>query len=206
MLNKKICNKTINHYCGIDIDVSKIYKLNKFDINIYQGPFYLNFFMSYIWLILPTTLYHEDYLTYINLEGRYRVTQKAISPSNNIENDSVIFNLLFKLKNKLVNSNFSIINNFYLYFNYFNKVIKFINLKLNNFYIKYFISVDNLNIDFMILNFSKLLFIFSFKLLNNILIKTIYNSYFVDPITKNSKILNKINTNLILFIDKKIKF
>jgi len=99
--------------------------------------------------VLPTTLYHEDYLSYINLEGRYRLTQKAISPIINIENDSVIFSLLLKLKIKLINSNFSIINNFYLYLNYFNNIIKFINPNLNNFYIKNIISVDKLNINFM---------------------------------------------------------
>jgi hypothetical protein len=42
------------------------------------------------------------------------------------------------------------------------------------------------------------LMLFNFKLINNILVKTLYNSYFADPITKNSKILNKININVLL--------
>lgn len=194
MLNQKIYKKAINHYCGIDLDVSKIYNLSKENINIYQGSFYLNFFMIYIWLILPTTLYHEDYLGYINLEGRYRLSQKAVSTTTNIKNDGLIFNLLLKLKFKIINNNFSIINNFYTYLNYFKNIINFFDFRLNKFFINYFISLENINVNFKI----NILMLFNFKLINNILVKTLYNSYFADPITKNSKILNKININVLL--------
>jgi hypothetical protein len=50
MLNTKIFNNSINinHYCGIDIDISKIYILGFNNINIYQGPFYINELIKYI--------------------------------------------------------------------------------------------------------------------------------------------------------------
>jgi hypothetical protein len=50
MLNNKIFNNTnnINHYCGIDIDISKIYLLEFKNVNIYQGPFYINELIKYI--------------------------------------------------------------------------------------------------------------------------------------------------------------
>jgi hypothetical protein len=51
MLNNKMVNNfiNINHFCGVDLDVNKIYNLNStVDINIYQGTFYINEFMKYI--------------------------------------------------------------------------------------------------------------------------------------------------------------
>lgn len=49
MLNTKIFDSIkINHYCGIDLDISKIYVLGLKNINIYQGPFYINELIKYI--------------------------------------------------------------------------------------------------------------------------------------------------------------
>jgi hypothetical protein len=50
MLNTKFLSNfiNINHYCGIDYDINKIYKLELKNINIYQGPFYINELIKYI--------------------------------------------------------------------------------------------------------------------------------------------------------------
>jgi hypothetical protein len=58
----------------------------------------LNFFIKFIWLILPSGVFTEYFLNYLNLEGRYRLTQKAISSSLNVFKDSSIFKILFIIK------------------------------------------------------------------------------------------------------------
>jgi len=45
---KSSLNFTINHYCGTDLEVNKIYLLDNKNINIYQGNFYMNVFMKFI--------------------------------------------------------------------------------------------------------------------------------------------------------------
>jgi NADH dehydrogenase/NADH:ubiquinone oxidoreductase subunit G len=117
--------KSINHYCGIDFDTNHIYYPSKKNINIYQGSFYINIFIKYIWLIIPVNLYTETFMSYLNLEGRYRPTQKAITPKTVIYSDWKIFQILFFVKKILLKNNFSIINNFYLYLNYFKTIINY---------------------------------------------------------------------------------
>jgi hypothetical protein len=47
MLNKKKNKINFSHYCGVDFDIYKI-NINNNNINIYQGNFYLNFFIKFI--------------------------------------------------------------------------------------------------------------------------------------------------------------
>lgn len=189
MLNNKVFDNTINinHYCGIDLDISKIYILEFKNINIYQGPFYINELIKYIWLLLPTITYTEDFLAYLNLEGRYRATQVAIKAPM-IYNDSKIFQCLILLKNKLINNNFSIIINFYTYLNQFKHIINFSSFfHIGDYYMQNLIYLSkNNNTKMLPLNFSDL---FSFKLMNTIVLRTVHNFYLVDPISKNSRIL-----------------
>ena len=190
MLNTKIFDNSINinHYCGIDLDVSKIYILGLNNINIYQGPFYINELIKYIWLMLPTITYTEDYYSYLNLEGRYRSTQIAIKPSITY-NDSKIFQCLTILKNKLIINNFSIIDNFYTVLKHMKTIINFSNFfHIDNYYIQSFIylQTNNNHKRFFIKN---LLWLSSFKLINTIILKNVHNFYLVDPICKNSRIL-----------------
>ena len=188
MLNTKLFSiyNNINHYCGIDSDINKIYILELKDINIYQGPFYINDLIKYIWLILPTISYTEDHLSYLNLEGRYRSTQIAIKAPI-IYNDSKIFQCLTIFKNKLVMSNFSIINKFYTYIKIFNKIINFNNFShIDNYYIHYLNYLQSNNLKFLLLNFLE---VSPVKLVNSIINKNVYNFLLVDPISRNSRIL-----------------
>lgn len=147
MLNRKFKKISFNYYCGVDFDIYKINinNNNNNNINVYQGNFYINFFIKFIWLILPSGVFTEYFFNYLNLEGRYRLTQKAISPNLNIYKDSSIFKILFNYKNLIITTNFSIIDNFYFFIKYFNNIIIYLNINLFNFYIIYYISYSKLN-------------------------------------------------------------
>jgi NADH dehydrogenase/NADH:ubiquinone oxidoreductase subunit G len=195
MLNNNHPNLAINHYCGVDLDINKIYLLSTKNINIYQGSFYINIFIKYIWLIIPVNLYTETYSNYLNLEGRFRTTQKAISFSSKIYNDWKIFQILFLVKKILLKNNFSILNNFYIYMNYLKNIINYYYFDIilrknnNNLYTNNIIIYKKININLLCLNYS-------YKWINSIISKTIYNSYLTDPITKNSKIMNICSSKL----------
>jgi NADH-quinone oxidoreductase subunit G len=188
MINNNLINNyiNINHYCGIDFDISKNYDLKMNNINIYQGPFFINKFMKYIWLMLPTNVYSESYYFYINLEGRYRFTQKAITPTSKIYNDWKIFKVLDLLKTKLIANNFSIINKFYDYFDYFRNLIDYLNFSDNKYYYNFTHLQKNYKRFFII----EFLWLSKFKIINSIILKNTYNYYLSDPISRNSKILN----------------
>lgn len=174
-------NHYINYYCGVDFDINKIYPLDKKNINIYQGPFFINNFIKYIWLILPVNIATETYLIYLNLEGRYRTSIKAVSPPFKNYSNSKVFQLLFFIKKILFKSNFSIINKFYSFTNFFKNIINYFNL---NFIVQkstIYKIYKSINILFLFLNN---------KLLNSLISKTIINIYLTDPITRNSKIMN----------------
>lgn len=200
MLNKKKNKITFNYYCGVDFDIYKININNNCNINIFQGNFYLNFFIKFIWLILPSCVFTEYFFYYLNLEGRYRLTQKAISSSLNVFKDSSIFKILFNYKNLIISNNFSIITNFYFFIKYFNHIVIYLNVNLFNFYIIFFISYRTLNSIYCFTIYNALLNI-NFKFINSLFNKLIYNFYFNDNISKNSKIINKIN-NLIYLQNK----
>ncbi len=84
-------------------------------------------------------------------------------------------------------SNFSIINNFYIYTKNFSKIINFTAFShINDYYIHYLNYLQSNNEKFLLLNF---LSGFAMKLINSVISKNIYNFYLVDPICKNSRIL-----------------
>jgi hypothetical protein len=47
MVNRKKSEIIFNYYCGVDFDIYKI-NTNNTNINIFQGNFYLNFFIKFI--------------------------------------------------------------------------------------------------------------------------------------------------------------
>lgn len=191
ILNNKLLDryKSINLYCGIDLDINKIHNINKINLNIYQGPFYINKLIEYLWLFLPTNVYTESCFYYMNLEGRYRFTQKAINTISKIYDDSKIFKALFLLKQKLIINNFSIITNFYEYANCFTNIIDYsYNINDDISYLFNYASYSQKN-DKRYFDF-KYLWLNTFKIINSVFMKNMYNYYSSDPISKNSKILN----------------
>jgi NADH dehydrogenase/NADH:ubiquinone oxidoreductase subunit G len=67
------------HLCGIDYEIVKLNTLKLKNFIIYQGSFYINTFFKYLSLVLPVTIFTEKFSSYLNLEGRLRFTQKAIT-------------------------------------------------------------------------------------------------------------------------------
>jgi hypothetical protein len=87
-------NKFFNFFIGID---EKNIILKKTNINVFQGFFYISSFFEYINLILPTSIFSEKQSSYINLEGRFRYTNKAVIPFKYIFLDSSIIECFFIL-------------------------------------------------------------------------------------------------------------
>lgn len=180
----------INHYCGVDLDINITHNFHYKDINIYQGPFFINNFTKYFWLIIPVNLYTETYVNYLNLEGRYRTSVKAVSVKAKIYSDWKIFQLLFFIKKILLKNNFSILNNFYIYTNFFNNLI-------NYYYFDLIIKKINILKIYKNINIKIYNFYINYKFTNSLLSKTISNSYLTDPITRNSKIMNICSSKII---------
>ncbi len=176
---------SFNYFLGLD-NLSFIEKTNKYNINIYQGFFYLSKIFEYINLVLPSTIYIEESSSYINIEGRLRYNNLAIKPFKNIISDYSIIESLNILLKYLIKNNFSILSNYYkiessflIIFNLFNNYLFNI-----NFYKK---RIDNKNL-FSNDNIFSLTF-YNFFLFNSIFYTVINNYYSSDIYSKNSKIL-----------------
>jgi len=179
-----------NFFIGIDT----YYLTRKKDINIFLGSFFLINFFEFINLVLSSSIYVEDLFSYINLEGRFRYTNKIITSAKYIYSDYKIINSLNILIKKIYLCNFSIINNFnnliiYFYknYNYLNNYnIKYKNIVkyyLNEYYDLNIILNKKLYNNIIILNF------FNFKYTNSIISKLIFNYY-------NSDIFSKLSATI----------
>lgn len=187
---KKNFYQSFNYLIGLDN-----IKLHSANYNIFQGFFYISNLFKEINLILPTSIYIEQAISYLNLEGRYRVTNKVITPFKFVYTDDKIIKSFSILIIKFYINNFSIVYNFYKIINYFKNII--------NYFQSYLINFKN-----YIINFEKDIFIknpkynfitnlYNNKINNTIFSKIIYNFYKTDIFTKKSK--------LMILASKKIK-
>lgn len=115
MLVNKLNTFSINHYCGVDIDIASIFKIKSKNINVYQGSFHINMLFKKIKIILPAKLFTEYYHIFYNLEGRFRLATCAIKSFPKIYSNSHIFHILLVIKKKLISSNFTFIKYFHYY-------------------------------------------------------------------------------------------
>jgi len=75
------------YLCGIEPDFSLLRNSNLFFI-IFQGSFFDTFEIKLLFnLILPVGIYTESQATYLNLEGRIRMTKQATVSIFNLLND-----------------------------------------------------------------------------------------------------------------------
>jgi hypothetical protein len=189
------------HICGIDFKNN--FKNNKENFNVYQGFFYSNNFFRNINLIFPTKLYTENTISYLNLEGRYRFTQKIINSSSFIAEGWKLIQAILILKKIYYYKNFSVLKNFYIVLYFFSNLIKYICYffvfiqYLYNFLNKTISheSLNNENLNLRCLLFVKHLNKFS----NTIISRMVVNHYLSDPICMNSKILNLINSKIKIY-------
>lgn len=179
-LNKNI--KKFNYLIGIDN-----YNLNKNNYNIYQGYFFITNLFKNINLILPTSIYTEQITSYLNLEGRYRITNKIITPYKFIFEDHNIIKSLSIFSIKFYKNNFSILYNFYNVFNWFSKWLNYFKNYLMN-YKNYLIKLKNDNFVKNI-RFEYNYNIYMNKLYNTIFCRNIYNYYTSDIFARKSKIM-----------------
>jgi len=173
---------SFNFLVGLD----NINFVKKTNINVYQGFFYISNFFENINLILPSSIFSENILSFLNLEGRFRNTNKAVVPFKFIFSDSDVIESLSILLRTLYPHNFSILNNFYNIIYYFRNLI--------NFYINYLYNLRTniLLYENNIYNFHVSLYNLSFasKIINNSLFsKIVYNFYTSDCFSKKSKVL-----------------
>lgn len=183
-LSKNNKKNYFNFFLGVDnlcINV-KNYK----NINIFLGSFFIINFFEFINLIFSSSIYVEDIFSYLNLEGRFRYSNKVITPSKYIYADYKIINSLNILLKKIYLWNFSVINNFNNIIIYFIKNYNFFinyNIKYSNI-VKYYLTniytLSNTNIILKFINY------YNMKNANTLLSKVIYNYYNTDIFSRLS--------------------
>lgn len=189
---KKLNNISyFNFFIGIDT----YYLTRKNDLNIFLGSFFLINFFEFINLVLSSSIYVEDLFSYINLEGRFRYTNKIVTPAKYIYSDYKIINSLNILIKNIYLYNFSIINNYNNLLNYFNKYYNLLNnynIKYKNivkYYVNEFFNI-NLYLDKKLNNKNIInLTYYNTKYINSLFTKIIYNYY-------NSDIFSKLSTTI----------
>jgi len=192
----------INYYINSEPEKN----INNF--SIYQGPFLIN---KNINVFLPTAVYTECINTYMNIEMRIRLSKIATSSERHVLTDVEVFRLLYKLKNKIIKHNFSILENFYVnienncklinYDNSFagnlNKFFKSFEMhsgfslrSLNDFYLKSVNYKNSKNFNFMLI---------ANKTNNNLLTRNINNNYYSsDNFIKMSKLMSLCSNKVII--------
>ena len=171
---------------GID-NITKVLNKKYKNFQVFQGFFYILNLFKNVNLVLPTSIYSEKVSSYINLEGRLRVTNIAVIPSQFIFLDSKIIESISILSKNLNFYNFSIFKNFYIVVSFFKVLFNFFLNYLNNLKKNLIIFLND--IVMFSQNYSIIFFsIFCFqKLSNTLLNKVIYNFYSNDIFSKMSK-------------------
>ena len=173
---KNIKHKNNLNYFNFFIGLDTIYlnfKKQK-NINVYVGSFFLLNFFEYLNLVLSASIYVENTFSYLNLEGRFRYTNKVITAAKSIFVDYNIVNSLHILQKSYFIKNFSIIKNYTKVLTLFN--YNYSNLNYNIYDLNKFIKSYNLT-DKLINNLNYSLYYHNLKLSNTLLSKTIYNFY-----------------------------
>lgn len=178
-----------NFFIGLD-NIYINFK-NRKNLNIFVGYFFLLNFFEYINLVFSSSIYIENVFSYLNLEGRFRYTNRVIVQSKSVFADYIIISSLYILSKFLFKSHFSIIKNF-------NKIIIHFSSKYNYltnyiFELSNFIKNYNLNykVDSFLLNNIDFYYTYNLKLNNSLFNKVIYNYY-------NSDVFSKFSTTLSL--------
>ncbi len=185
------------------IGVDSILNYSNNSFIIYQGFFKTNSFLyNKANLIFPISTYMERYSTYLNIEGRIRLTKKAITSFKFVLTDLEIFKGCFLLYRKKFVYNFSIIYKFHFILNFFNYFINYFssfifNVKSVSIYLK---TISGFFLNRYLRYHLRLLVpvsILYFKIINinigyyinTLLNKVVHNYYAMDLFSKNSRIM-----------------
>jgi len=180
------------------INADSYENLNVNNFIVYQNHFANSSFLYYkADLLLPSMLYLEKTASYLNMEGRYRISKKGIIPFNFIFSDFDIIQVLNILRRIKIIQNFSILDNFFDILNYFKKVISYECLffyNITKFFLKlkhaYFLTEPFYGFAYDSLKnfFDK--FYNKQKIINIVFLTFINNYYKTDIFCRNSKILS----------------
>lgn len=187
-------SKSFIYFIGVDFDLLSLQKVNAESFLVYHGSFLTDKVLNFINLILPMPLYTEKSSLFLNLEGRLRKSERAISTQ--IKSDSLIFESLIKLKNQYYVSNFSIFSNFSILVNFFAEIINYSGFWSDNstFYLHSSLLNNSCFFDISFA-FSK------FIIINTIFSKFVINYYNFNEFTKLSKNMRlcslKLNINIL---------
>ena len=180
IIKKKRNNKNFFYLLGIDN-----FNLKKQNFNVFQGFFYISKLFNNINLIFPTSIYTEQITSYINLEGRFRYTNKVTNCFKFIFVDQDIVKTFSIILLKFFSYNFSKINNFYKIINFFKNIINYFKSYLLNFKNNLTLyEKDNFCRNYLFhikLNFN------ANKIFNTIISRVIFNFYNSDIFSKKSK-------------------
>jgi NADH-quinone oxidoreductase subunit G len=171
---------SFNYILGLDY-IDNTLK-NKCNVNVFQGSFYNDIVFQYVNLILPASIYIEQSSNYLNLEGRFRVSNRVVVKSNSIFVDYNIVQSLSILIKIFFSNNFSFFTNFSVVCNFFTNLYNFyiINIIYNRKSI--ILSTQSISNNFPIS-------IFNLKLNNSIFNKLVYNFYNTDIFCNYSKVM-----------------
>jgi NADH-quinone oxidoreductase chain G len=164
------------------------------DLNfvVYQGSFQESSQLLNFSLIFPVTVYTERLSTYLNIEGKIRRTQKAISCFFFVYSDWEIFRALFFFRSLFYSSNFSILENFFYLVSFFTDLISYSCLFFNKLTVLNEI-LEPFFFNLLFLNLKVL------KIINGLFSYNLGNYYSCDQYTRNSKVMNICSLNLHLF-------
>lgn len=200
-------SQSLRYFIGTD----KIESLSSKDLVVYQGSHMPSHkALCDRILFLPTTAYTERVSTYMNMEGRIRLTKVAIAAPKLVLSDTEVLRLLNLLKRKNLPNNLSHLDDFYEVTNFFKFLIdygysptttlrKFYDgfSSVSGFKLRAFYNVSPslmkpYNIEFHNYLFSTL------KCYSSTLPKVFVNYYATDFLSRNSKIMSICSTRVLL--------
>jgi len=181
------------------------------DFTIFQGshmPSKNDFNFSSPILLLPTATYVERLSTYVNLEGRIRITKIAVASPPMVLSDLEVLRLLTLLKRKVNPSNFSILSDFYESTSFFDFLINYkscffgtLRRFLEDFIYKGGFKLRAFSTAILIKPYWLNLLTFSsgnLKFTGISLAKPFINYYATDFLSRNSKVMGLCSTRLLI--------
>lgn len=171
--------------CGIDNFVVKHID----DFVVFQGSFQSNFF-NFVNLVFPIYLYIERISFFLNLEGRFRKSQKIVSSFKYVSDDIDLVKTLFFLKLFFFPDNLSLFKDFKFMSLFFVNIIDYSCSFFN--FLSFISKINNLGLDlfapflycFLFINKNSIYFV------NSLFSRVFSNYYNTDNFTDNSKIMS----------------
>lgn len=207
----KIEQKSLYYFLGAADLFSSNLNTNSFVISqTYFAP--VSTEEQFINLLLPVSTYSERVSTYLNMEGRIRLTKIAVTPYKSVLSDLEIIRILMLLKRKYYSSNLSILNNFHNIMSFFSNFINYnccffsrLSLFLSSSVSVFGFSLRkfyNLTGQWSFDYYKKVLELrcidYKLKFNNSIYSTLIYNYYNSDIFVRNSKIMSLCSSRLYI--------